>query len=211
MRVGYLGPEGTFSQEALLAATVGDELEPVSLPTIYDAVMAVRDGTVERALVPIENSLEGSVNATLDSLVETDEVAIVGEVVRPIRQCLIARQPLELSEIEIVLSHPQASGQCARFIRSELPGVRVMAAPSTADAVRILAGHDGPWAALGTELAAEHYGCVLLRAGVEDGADNVTRFVWLARAGASAPESAGTAWKTAVVFWGWARKPPGGS
>ncbi len=214
MRVGYLGPEGTFSHEALLAAVRGCEFEPVPLPTIYDAVMAVHDGTVERALVPIENSLEGSVNATLDSLaMETEEVAIVGEVVGPIRQCLIARAPLKLPEIETVLSHPQASGQCARFIRAELPGVQVIAAPSTADAVRILAEHDGPWAALGTEVAAERYGCVVLRAGVED-ADNETRFVWLARADAApggprAESPSDGAWKTAIVFWGVGSEAPG--
>jgi prephenate dehydratase len=220
MRVGYLGPEGTFTHEALLASAARDELVPVSLPTIYDAVMAVHDGAVDRALVPIENSLEGSVNATLDSLaIETEQVAIVGEVVHPIRQCLIARAPLALAEIEVVVSHPQASGQCARFIRTELPGARVMAAPSTADAVRILAEHDGPWAALGNELAAERHGGVVLRAGVEDGAGNETRFVWLARAGSppGAPRASGDsspvrapggsgvragAWKTAIVFWG---------
>jgi prephenate dehydratase len=213
VRVGYLGPEGTFSHEAVLASTQGEEIEPVPLPTIYDAVMAVHDGTVDRALVPIENSLEGSVNATLDSLaMETEEVRIVGEVVRPIRQCLIARAPIELADIETVLSHPQASGQCARFIHTELPGVEVVVAPSTADAVRILAEHDGPWAALGTEVAAELYGCVVLRAGVEDGADNETRFVWLARAGdVVEPTGAGSTnpWKTAIVFWGAGSEAPG--
>jgi len=211
MRVGYLGPEGTFTHEALLAASMGHGFEAVSLPTIFDTVMAVHDGTVERALVPIENSLEGSVNATLDSLaIETEEVAIVGELVHPVSQCLIARYELELSQIEAVVSHPQASGQCARFIRTELPGVPVMAAPSTADAVRILVDHDGPWAALGNRLAAELYGCVVLRAGVEDGADNETRFVWLARKGGRAESAeSGGAWKTAVVFWGAGSEAPG--
>jgi prephenate dehydratase len=209
MRVGYFGPEGTFTQEALLAATAGRSLELVALPTIYDTVMAVHDRSVERALVPIENSLEGSVNATLDSLaMETEDVTIVGEVVHPITQCLIARTPLELSEIEAVLSHPQASGQCARFIRTELPGVPVMAAPSTADAVRILADHDGPWAALGNRLAAERYGCVVLRTGVEDQADNETRFVWVAGKGEPA-DSVGARWKTAIVFWGAGSEAPG--
>jgi prephenate dehydratase len=215
VRIGYLGPEGTFSHEALLAAAQGYELEPVSLPTIYDAVMAVHDGTVERALVPIENSLEGSVNATLDSLaMETEDVAIVGEVVHPIRQSLIARAPIELAEIVTVVSHPQASGQCARFIRTELPGVKVMAAPSTADAVKMLVGQEGPWAALGNELAAERYGCVVLRVGVEDRVDNETRFVWLARRG-TPPGAPGEeirengAWKTAIVFWGVGSEAPG--
>ncbi|MBV9915233.1 MAG: prephenate dehydratase [Solirubrobacterales bacterium] len=188
MRVGYFGPEGTFTEEALIAslgvdAGAREQLELVPLATIYDTVMAVHDGTVAQALVPIENSLEGSVNATLDALaMETEDVAIVGEVVHPIRHCLIARTELELGDIEAVVSHPQANAQCARFIRSRLPQARVLAGSSTAEAVRMVAEHAGPWAALGNRLAAELYGCVVLRAGVEDVAENETRFVWLARA-----------------------------
>jgi prephenate dehydratase len=213
MRVGYFGPEGTFTEEALVAslgpdARDRDELLP--LPTIYDVVMAVHDGTVAQALVPIENSLEGSVNATLDALaMETEDVAIVGEVVHPIRHCLIARTELELSEVEAVVSHPQANAQCARFIRTRLPRARVLAGSSTAEAVRMVADHDGPWAALGNRLAAELYGCVVLRAGVEDVADNETRFVWLARAGASSVDHRRGPWKTAIVFWGVGAEAPG--
>jgi prephenate dehydratase len=215
MRAGYLGPEGTFTHEALIASSDGVELEPVALPTIYDAVMAVHVRTVDRALVPIENSLEGSVNATLDALaMETEDVAILGEVVHPIRQCLIARTPIELSEIEVVVSHPQANAQCARFIRAQLPGARVMAGSSTAEAVRTVAAEEGPWAALGNRLAAERYGCQILRAGVEDVADNETRFVWLGPIGA-APGGPGAQpapigpWKTAIVFWGVGSESPG--
>ncbi len=193
----------------------GGRLELVPLPTVYDTVMAVHDATVDRALVPIENSLEGSVNATLDALaMETEDVAIVGEVVHPIRHCLIARRPLELDQIETVVSHPQATAQCARFIRTRLPGARVLAGSSTADAVRMVAQHDGQWAALGNRLAAERYRCLVLRAGVEDVADNETRFVWLARS-ESAPEASGHTepvlgpWKTAIVFWGVGSEAPG--
>ena len=170
---------------------------------------------VERALVPIENSLEGSVNATLDALaMETEDVAIVGEVVHPIRHCLIARTELELSEIEAVVSHPQANAQCARFIRTRLPQARVLAGDSTAEAVRMVAEHDGPWAALGNRLAAELYGCVVLRSGVEDVADNETRFVWLGPVGAAPgtpgdPEPPRGPWKTAIVFWGVGSEAPG--
>jgi prephenate dehydratase len=216
MRVGYFGPEGTFTQEALIDSTQGRELELEPYPTIYDTIMAVHTGAVERALVPIENSLEGSVNATLDALaMETQDVAIVGEVVHPIRHCLIARTELELSEIEVVVSHPQANAQCARFIRARLPQARVQAGAgvSTADAVRTVAEHDGPWAALGNRLAAERYGCHVLRAGVEDVADNETRFVWLARVG-EPPGAFGDSrpmgpWKTAIVFWGVGAEAPG--
>ena len=184
MRVGYFGPEGTFTHEALIAALPGSEQTLVPLPTIYDTVMAVDSGLVERALVPIENSLEGSVDATLDALaIETDAVVIVGEVVHQIQHCLIARSELELGEIETVVSHQQATAQCARFIRTKLPQATVLAGASTAEAVRIVAEHSGPWAALGNRLAAELYGCRVLYAGVEDAADNETRFVWLAKGG----------------------------
>jgi prephenate dehydratase len=217
MRVGYFGPEGTFTQEALLAATAGWEFEQVPLATIYDAVMAVHDGLVDRVLVPIENSLEGSVNATLDTLaMETEDVAILGEVVHPIRHCLIARTALDLAEIEVVISHPQASAQCARFVRARLPQAEVMAGSSTAEAVRLVAAEDRPWAALGNRAAAARYGCVVLRAGVEDVPDNETRFVWLGRVG-SPPGGPGSAghdeplgpWKTAIVFWGIGSEAPG--
>jgi prephenate dehydratase len=217
MRVAYFGPEGTFTQEALISATAGQAgLDLVPQPTIYDTVMAVHFGSAQRALVPIENSLEGSVNATLDALaMETEDVAILGEVIHPIRHCLIARDELELSEIEAVVSHPQATAQCARFIRSRLPHARVLAGSSTADAVRTVAEHDGPWAALGNRLAAERYRCHVLRAGVEDVSDNETRFVWLGPVGAPAGGLGASAepplgpWKTAVVFWGVGSEAPG--
>jgi prephenate dehydratase len=218
MRVGYFGPEGTFTHEALLEALRGADVDAVPLPTIYDAVMAVHSGQVERALVPIENSLEGSVNATLDALaMETEDVGILGEVVHPIRHCLIARTELELDQIEVVVSHPQASAQCARFIRTRLPGAQVLAGSSTAEAVRQIATHDGPWAALGNRLAAQRYACHVLRAGVEDVADNETRFVWLGPRDA-APGGPGSVangheplgpWKTAIVFWGIGSEAPG--
>jgi prephenate dehydratase len=217
MRVGYFGPEGTFTHEALIEGLgpddgLGASPELVPLPTIYDTVMAVQAGSVERALVPIENSLEGAVNATLDALaVETDGVTIVGELVHPIQHCLIARHELELDQIETVVSHPQATAQCARFIRTSLPRARVLAGSSTADAVRMVAEQDGPWAALGNRLAAKRYGCRVLRANVEDVAGNQTRFVWLARA-ADAPvlgDGVSRPWKTALVFWGAGSDAPG--
>jgi prephenate dehydratase len=214
VRIGYLGPEGTFTQEAALASPGAERFELVPLSTIYETVMAVHEGAVEHALVPIENSIEGSVSATLDALaVDAADVRIVGEAVHPIRQCLIARQELELDQIEVVVSHPQANGQCARFIRTRLPAARVMTTDSTADAVRMVAEHEGRWAALGNHLAAELYGCRVLRAGVEDLAGNETRFVWLGRAGAETGTPGGPAplgpWKTAIVFWGIGSEAPG--
>jgi prephenate dehydratase len=214
MRVGFLGPDGTFSQEAVMAALGTASFEPAPQPTLHDTVMAVHDGEVDRALVPIENSLEGSVNATLDALAfETDDVVILGELVHPIRHCLIAREPVATEAVRTVVSHPQAGSQCARFLRTRLPRATLVPAASTADAVRAVAARRGegePWAALGTRLAAELYGCHVLEADVEDVAGNETRFVWIGRAGPEPPEAAEQGpWKTALVFWGAGSEAPG--
>jgi|SRR5271155_1459612 len=225
-RVGYLGPEGTFSEEALLQSAIADAIEPVPLGTIYDTVMALRDGELEWAVVPIENSLEGSISVTLDLLAgEASDVEIVGETLLRVRHSLIAAGPLELAEIHTVLTHPQVPGQCTLFLRGELAHAQILPASSTAEAVRIVAGDRGPAsaqrgrAALGTLLAAEIYGGTVLREGVEDRDDNQTRFVWLARAhengdrfkdgGPPLSSAAGGEWKTSVVFWGPGAERPG--
>ncbi len=212
MRLGYLGPAGTFSEEAMRAATAGDRGgELVPFPSIHETVMAVQGGGVDRALVPMENSLEGGVSATLDALaLEAREVAIVGETVLAIRNCLIARDDLALDAIELVVSHPQPLGQCARFLRAELPRAALRATTSTADAVREISGTDAPWAALGPRSAAALYGCRVLRDGIDDEPDaNATRFVWLARAGTPAVGPEGAAWKTSVLFAGAGDQSPG--
>jgi prephenate dehydratase len=222
MRVGFLGPAGTFSHEALLCAG-WDGVEPVAQPTLHDAVLAVQDGDVDVALVPFENAIEGAVNPVLDALVfEAPDVRIAGELVHRVRHCLMAAAGIELAAVRRVVSHPQASAQCARFLRERLPGVPVVAASSTAEAVRTVAGSSAPDAALGPCAAAELYGCVILSEGVEDDPENVTRFVWLARgdeAGPRAVAAGGTAarddpgvaavGKTALVFWGQGSNSPG--
>ena len=161
MRVGYLGPDGTVSHEALMSAPGAGDFELAPQPTLHEAVIAVHDGDVDRALVPIENSLEGSVSPTLDAIAfETEDVVIVGELRWPVHLHLVAAGPLELGEIRAVVSHPQASGQCGRFLREMLPGVPVVAARSTADAVRQVAGgFESGAAAIGTRGAAGRYGC----------------------------------------------------
>jgi prephenate dehydratase len=207
MRIAYLGPEGTFSHQALLDAAVSGAA-PIGAATLYDTVMAVQEGLVEAALVPIENSLEGSVDVTLDTLAtDAVDVTIVGETVAEIHNCLIAARSLELEAIETVYSHPQANAQCAHFLRSRLPAARVIATSSTADAVRsVSAAPDAPHAALGNRLAASLYGGVVLLEDVDDHDGNQTRFVWLAPAHAreqvrATVGGAGAA-KTSIVFWG---------
>jgi prephenate dehydratase len=200
VRIAYLGPTGTFTEDALRRAT-GDaeEFEPLPTATIYEAILAVERGGAERALVPFENSIEGAVRSTLDTLaLEAEAVTIVGEFDYPIRISLITREELPLAQIAVVLSHPQASAQCARFIREQLPDAEVRAAASTAEAVRTVSETEGPWAALGARAAAELYGCIALRDGIEDSYDNVTRFVWIAPQG-TVPQGEGP-WKTSLVF-----------
>jgi prephenate dehydratase len=221
-RVGYLGPEGTFSEEALLSDVAPDSVEPVPLSTIYETVMALRNGDLEWAIVPIENSLDGSVSVTLDLLAdEAENVQIVGETLLTVKHSLIAKQPVELREIDTVLSHPQVPGQCARFLRAELPNARVLPASSTAAAVReVLASGEPGRAALGTKLAADIYGGTVVREGVQDRDDNETRFVYLTQTQrgkealtASPFHSAGgeghSRWKTSLVFWGAGADSPG--
>ena len=199
-RVAYLGPAGTFSEDALIAAAGGEEIEDVAKPTIFDAIRSVASGDVELALVPFENSIEGSVRVTLDALAfDVEGVAIVGEHDHPVRHALISKPGVRMEEIEIVLSHPQANAQCARFIRERLPNAQVRAVSSTAEAVRSVSLATAAWAALGAPSAARLYDCEVLAEGVEDAPDNVTRFVWLAREGA-APEGGGDVWRTTLVF-----------
>jgi prephenate dehydratase len=199
MRIAYLGPRGTFSEDALHAAVGDKDVEAAPAASVYDAILAVRQGEADRALVPFENSIEGAVTATLDTLAfDADGLTLVGEYDLPIRHCLIAREKMPLAEIEVVLSHPQASAQCARFIRENLPEAEVRAAFSTAEAVQTVAETERPWAALGAESAAELYGAAVLREGVEDEPDNITRFVWVAPEG-TVPSGPGP-WRTSLVF-----------
>ena len=213
-RVGYLGPAGTFSEEALLDGAAVGAVEPVALSSIYDTVVALRAGEISWAIVPIENSLEGSINVTLDLLAgEEGGLEIVGETLLRVRHSLIAAQAVALEEIDTVITHPQVPGQCTRFLRSELARATILPAASTAEAVRaVVTAGTRRQAAIGTPLAASIYGGTVIRAGVEDRDDNETRFVWLGRAtfdgrrdpSAAPPlrtDAAGE-WKTSLVFWG---------
>ena len=203
VRVAYLGPPGTFSEEALRASAgqVAGAVDPVPVATVPDVVLAVQDGRAERAIVPIESASEGSVDATLDALAgSAPDVSMIGEVVLPGRHALLARGEIALDDIAVVVSHPQALAQCSGWLRRCAPGARAVAWTSTAEAVRAAAERaDEGWAAIGTLRAAELYGCTVLREGIEDVRHNATRFVWLAPTG-TAP--VGPAAKTSIVFSG---------
>jgi prephenate dehydratase len=181
MRVAYLGPPGTFSEEAVARCELARGAEAVPMASIADAYDAVFRGEVESALLPIENSLEGSVGTTLDLLVQHPGPLIRREVLLPVRQHLLARPGTRLEEIRRVLSHPQPFGQCARFLRARLPEASLEPTRSTADAARQVAAGEPGAAAIGSRAAADRYGLVLLAESIQDLDENVTRFVLLAR------------------------------
>jgi prephenate dehydratase len=200
MKIAFLGPAGTFTEDALKeAAPAGGEIEAMRTPTVHDAILAVERGEAERALVPFENSIEGSVRSTLDTLAfDTEAVTIVGEYDFAVHAHLIAREAVALEQVSAVLSHPQPLAQCAGFLRENLPGVERRSVSSTAEAVRMVGESVRPWAAIGARAAADLYGCTVLREGIEDESDNVTRFVWIAPA-ETKPEGEGP-WRTSLVF-----------
>jgi prephenate dehydratase len=199
MRIAYLGPAGTFTEDALGEAGPAAGFEPLRTPSIHDAILAVERGEADRALVPFENSIEGSVRDTLDTLAfEAHGVTILGEHDYRVRVHLIAREGVGIEQVEAVLSHSQPLAQCARFLRETFPKVELRSVSSTAAAVRMVSESARPWAALGARAAAELYGCELLSEGVEDESDNVTRFVWIGPTGAEAIGEG--SWKTSLVF-----------
>jgi prephenate dehydratase len=204
--IAFLGPAGTYSEQALKRYDASADGLPMR--SVRAAILAVAAGDVPRAVVPIENSLEGAVTATLDALAgESHPVTIVAEVVLPVSHCLIgAEQPL--SAIRTVISHPQPLGQCAAYLEQHLPDAAQVAVASTAEAIRTVAAEGGPQAAIGSQPAAELYGLPVLAEAIEDAPGNVTRFVVLAPSGAT-PDAGTNEFKTSVVFAGPGDNSPG--
>ena len=197
-RVAFLGPEGTFTEEALLANMPEGGLHPFPYPSIRDVLKAVQSGEVPLGIVAIENALEGSVPVTLDSLAwGFDDLQIVREVTHPVHQMLITKTEMPLDQITKVISIPHAYGQCRDFIHEHLGNVEHEATDSTAEAVRRVSRVDRPWAAVGTRLAAEMYECHIVAEDIEDFEDNRTRFVFVARE--RAPQDLGGRYKTSIV------------
>lgn len=190
--VAYLGPQGTFTHMAALDA-FGRSAVYLESRTIADVVEAVGRGDARFGVVPIENSTEGGVTATLDSLFESG-LSIRGERIIDIAQCLIGKTS-DLGRIERVYSHPQALAQCRKWLATHLPHAEPMVSSSTSAAVRE-AANDPASAAIGSRLAAELYGLAIVREGIQDRSDNATRFVVI---GTEDAEPTGRD-KTSVVF-----------
>lgn len=204
-RIGFLGPPGTFTEEALLTQADLAEAELVALAGIEDVLAAAEAGGIDLGFVPIENSIEGTVNVTLDTLIFETDLLIQREVVLPVSLNLLVPPGLALADVRHVLSMPHATAQCRKFLARVLPGAELLAANSTAEAVRVVGEERPPaTAALGTALAAKLYGLELLARDVEDHPDNETRFVLVAPGSIPAPTGHD---KTSIVCFQHADRP----
>jgi prephenate dehydratase len=197
-KCAYLGPRGTFCEQAVSALHQAGEYEPVAYPTIGSAIDAVRTDLAERAVVPIESSVEGGVNATLDELSSGTPLLIKAEVIVPVEFALLVRPGTTLADIKVVGGHPVAEPQCRRWLAQHLPDAQWRPALSNADAAWQVA--DGELdAALAGSFAAGFYRLAVLASGVHDRAGAVTRFVEL---GAPGPLPAPTAAdRTSVIAY----------
>ena len=177
-RVAFFGPAGTFTEQALLSQSDLASLERIAYATVPDVLDAVERHEVEYGFVPIENSIEGTVNFTQDALVFDHDLLIQREVVLDIEHCVVGRSGSRLDQITVLHSIPVATAQCHTFIRNNLKSAAVLAANSTADAARLAAeASDSAVAALAPRSAAAHYGLEVLAENVADHQGNQTRFV----------------------------------
>ncbi|MBS7287957.1 MAG: prephenate dehydratase [Candidatus Freyarchaeota archaeon] len=176
LRVAYLGPRGTFTEEATRKFFNEIDAELIPITTISGVISMIEEGHADMGVLPIENSVEGSVTTTLDLLVRSN-VKICGEIILPIEHSLIGKEKIGFNEITAVYSHPQALAQCRNFLAKNLPQARLHETSSTAEAVRLVALSDAhDVAAIGSVAAAELYGLLILARGIQDEQTNETRF-----------------------------------
>lgn len=204
-RVGFFGPFGTFTQQALRTQPDLAAAEQVPFRTVPDILDAVQSGAVDAGFVPIENSIEGMVNFTQDALAFDHDLVIQREVVIDIEHCLVARSGTTLADITTIHSIPVATAQCHRYLRETLPDADIRIANSTAEAAQtVAASDDAGAAAVSPRVAADLYGLDVIAAGIADHAGNQTRFLLVARDGVPAPTGND---KTALVIYQRADEP----
>jgi len=179
VKVAFLGPEGTFSEQAAKKFFFSTPATFIECPSIPDVFRAVEVEDANFGVVPVENSLEGSVNLVLDLLVDSN-LKIFGEIEEKISHNLIAKPGTKIEDVKIVISHPQALAQCRKFIEENLYEAKIKESTSTALAVKMAKKIKGA-AAIGTELAAQIYGMEIIAKGVEDWPNNYTRFFVLSK------------------------------
>lgn len=178
--LGYLGPSGTFSHQAAMEWSQGRE-EIKEFSTIYSAIVAVENGEIDRAIVPIENSIEGSINTTLDALAFDADLYITGEHILHISQNLMVKKGVKKEDIKIITSHPQPIGQCSKILSHEFADIKIEFSDSTASAAKRVMESDGSVACIGSPNSARLYDLDILCPDCGDDANNSTRFVIIAQ------------------------------
>jgi len=197
-RYAFLGPEGTFTEQALRSLPESARADLVPCPTVTLALDEVRTGAADAAVVPIENSVEGSVPVTLDELATGSPLIIRREITVPVAFSLLARPGTTLEDISVVATHPHGAAQTRRWVAAHLPGAEVVHTSSTAAAAAGLASGEGAWdAAISAPVAAERYDLEVLAEGVGDNEEAITRFVLVTAAGAPSPRTGAD--KTSLV------------
>jgi prephenate dehydratase len=197
--VAYLGPEGTFTEEALGTQADLAQAQRLPLTSFWDVLEAVDRGRADIGLVALENSIEGTVNVTLDQLIFAHNLWIVRELQLNVAQCLVGLNGARLEAVKKIVSMPVATAQCRTWLSRHLPGAEEEAGPSTADAVRQVAESQDPHVvAIGTRRAAALYGLEVLASEIEDHEANTTRFVVVARPDWGIPAPTGHD-KTSIV------------
>lgn len=205
LRVGFLGPVGTFTEQALLGQADLAGAEHVPYPLMTDVLFAVADGAVELGVVPVENAIEGTVNATVDTMAFDVDVMIQRELLEPVSFHLLVRPGASIAGIKKVVSIPVASAQCRTWLREHLPEVDYVAANSTAEAAETVASLQDPSvAAIANLRAGQVYGLESAAADIEDHPENQTRFVVVARSGIPAPTGHD---KSSIVVYQHADRP----
>jgi prephenate dehydratase len=177
MKLGYLGPSGTYSEEA--AHNYSPDAEMVSYPSIPTVIAAVEKREIDQCVVPIENSLHGTITDVIDFLVRTDSIRIAGELAVPIDHCLMAKPGTKIADITMVFSHPQSLGQSRKYLATTLSHVQAVTSLSNAQAVIDMQESDTVSGAIAPLRAAEIYGAEVLAEAVQDNPNNYTRFVVL--------------------------------
>jgi prephenate dehydratase len=197
-RYAYLGPEGTFTEAALRTVPAASRADLQPQPTVTAALDAVRSAAADGAVVPIENSVEGSVTVTLDELAAGDPLLITREMAVPVRFALLARPGRDRFAVRTIATHPHAAAQCRRWLAVHHPHAEVVPVASTAQAAAIVAAPDSVYdAAIAAPIAAEHYRLAVLEHEIGDNPDAETRFVLVSRPGPVPPRTGSD--KTSLV------------
>jgi len=207
-KIGYLGPEGTFSHDAaiLYSKDNNQKTELIAFPTLHDILFAVDREEIDKGVVPVENSIEGTIGIVQDMLVKEVDLKICGEIILPVHEALMCKDNISANSITEVFSHPQPLEQCRGWLRKNAPQAKIIPSSSTADAARTISSSENKNAcSIGPAGLAKIYGLKVIEKDITDYHDNSTRFIVLSKSDSNVTDND----KTSIVFSIIADKPGG--